>query len=171
MLLRAGLRTQRHDYYGEVKNLFVSNCRLRVDVSGRQYLTGYMRFLACLLLGAMMLSGCAENKSTVWPLDGGPVSQPAAVSRAKTNPAPTPKLIVSPEIILVGKVVRYNSEGRFVVLNFPVGHLPGVDQRLYVYRQGLKVGEVKANGPQLDDNTVADIVAGEAQVGDEVRDK
>jgi len=73
--------------------------------------------------------------------------------------------------MLVGKVVRFNSEGRFVVLNFPIGHLPGVDQRLNVYRQGLKVGEVKVTGPQRDDNTVADIVAGEAQVGDEVRDK
>lgn len=73
--------------------------------------------------------------------------------------------------MLVGKVVRFSSEGRFVVLNFPIGRLPSVDQKLYVYRQGLKVGEVKVTGPQKDDNTVADLVAGETQVGDEVRDK
>jgi hypothetical protein len=40
-----------------------------------------------------------------------------------------------------------------------------------VYRRGLKVGEVKVTGPQRDDNIVADITAGEAAVGDEVRDR
>lgn len=43
-------------------------------------------------------------------------------------------------------------------------------KRLNVYRNGLKVGELKVTGPQRDNNTVADIVAGECQVGDEVRE-
>ena len=128
-----------------------------------------MRFLSGLLLGGIILSGCAKDKATVWPEAGNPSLQPAAVSPASTTS--TPKLIVTPEMMLVGQVVRFSSEGRFVVLNFPIGHLPGGDQRLNVYRQGLKVGEVKVTGPQRDDNTVADVVAGEAQVGDEVRDK
>lgn len=115
-----------------------------------------------------MLSGCAKDKPSVWPSDGSPVPQ-QVVASAITNASP--KLIITPEIMLVGKVVRFSSEGRFVVLNFPIGHLPSVDQRLNVYRQGLKVGEVKVTGPQRDDNTVADIVAGEAQMGDEARDK
>ena len=35
----------------------------------------------------------------------------------------------------------------------------------------LKVGEVKITGPQRDDHIVGDLTTGEAQVGDEVRDK
>lgn len=128
-----------------------------------------MRFLSGLLLTGIILSGCARHKSIVWPSDGNSSPWPAAVSPVVTNTAP--KLIVTPEIMLVGKVARFNSEGRFVVLNFPIGHLPSVDQRLNVYRQGLKVGEVRVTGPQRDDNTVADLVAGEAQAGDEVRDR
>jgi hypothetical protein len=33
----------------------------------------------------------------------------------------------------------------------------------------LKVGEVKVTGPQREDNIVADLAAGEAEVGDEAR--
>ena len=80
-------------------------------------------------------------------------------------------MIVTPETGLAGKVVKVNSGGRFVVLNFPVGHLPAIDQRLNVYRQGLKVGEVKISGPQLEDNVVGDLVSGNAEAGDEVRDQ
>ncbi len=79
-------------------------------------------------------------------------------------------LIVTPETRLLGKVVRVNASGRFVVLNFPIGHLPALEQRLNVYHLGLKVGEVRVTGPQLDDNVVADLVAGNATAGDEVRE-
>ena len=48
--------------------------------------------------------------------------------------------------------------------------MPAVDQRLNVYRHGLKVGEVQVGARQMDDNIVADIVAGEAEKGDVVRD-
>ena len=58
---------------------------------------------------------------------------------------------------------------RCVVLNFPLGRMAVVEQHLGVYRQGQKVGEVKVTGPQREDNIVADLVAGEAQVGDETR--
>ena len=73
--------------------------------------------------------------------------------------------------MLEGKVVKFNPDARFVVLNFPVGHLPALDQHLYLYRNGLKVGEVNVTGPQRDDNIVADILTGDAQDGDEARDK
>ena len=81
------------------------------------------------------------------------------------------RLLVTPENSLTGRVLTYNEAGRFVVLDFPVGKLPGRDQALFVYRQGLKVGEVKITGPERDTNTVADLVSGEAQKGDEVRDQ
>ena len=80
-------------------------------------------------------------------------------------------LIVKPETMLVGRVVRVNPMLRIAVLNFPIGRLPALDQRLGVYRQGLKVAEIRVTGPQRDDNIVGDLVAGEAQAGDEVRDR
>jgi hypothetical protein len=49
--------------------------------------------------------------------------------------------------------------------------MPSVDQRLFIYRRGLKVGEVKITGPQRDHNIVADLSQGEAQAGDEARDR
>ena len=79
--------------------------------------------------------------------------------------------IVTPESGLTGKVMVYNARGRFVVLSFPFGRLPALDTPLFVYRNGLKSGEVKITGPQRDNNIVADLVTGEAQPGDEVRDK
>ena len=76
---------------------------------------------------------------------------------------------MTPDTQLIGKISRVNVDGRFVVMTFPIGHLPRLDQRLNVYRRGLKVGEIHVTGPQLDDNVVGDIGAGEAQAGDEVR--
>jgi hypothetical protein len=106
-----------------------------------------------------------------------PKSQP---QQAKVEPAPTPtpaekspaqKLIVTPETGLVGKVETVNQNARYVVLSFPIGRLPAMEQRLIVYRSGLKVGEVKVTGPQIEDNVVADIVEGDSGPGDEVRDR
>jgi hypothetical protein len=68
-------------------------------------------------------------------------------------------------------VTSYNATGRFVVLGFPVGQMPKMDQTFFLYRAGLKVGEVKITGPQRDNNVIADLITGEAQVGDEVRDQ
>jgi hypothetical protein len=78
-------------------------------------------------------------------------------------------MVVSPDPTLVGKIVTFNSAGRFVVLNFPVGRLPAAGQVLGVYRQGTKIGETRVSGPQLDDNIVGDLTDGQAQAGDEVR--
>jgi hypothetical protein len=91
-----------------------------------------------------------------------PVTRPA--------PAPEPGLIITPDERLTGRVVAYNQPGRFVVLNFPVGRLPALEQRLAVYREGLKVGLLRVTGPQRDDNIVADVVEGTALPGDEARD-
>jgi hypothetical protein len=49
--------------------------------------------------------------------------------------------------------------------------MPKMDQILFLYRAGLKVGEVKITGPQSDNNIVADLTTGDTQAGDEVRDQ
>lgn len=94
-----------------------------------------------------------------------------AVPTSAEPKSSTQKLIVTPENGLVGKVEMVNQNARYVVLSFPIGHLPAMEQRLSVYRNGLKVGEVKVSGPQIEDNVVADIVQGDSGPGDEVRDK
>jgi len=114
-------------------------------------------------MGILMLAGCAHQK-------GGSATE-GNQAQFSTIPRSNRQLIVTPDTALVGKVIKVNTSGRFVVLNFPISHLPALDQRLNVYRLGLKIGEVKVTGPQMDDNVVADLVAGDAQAGDEVRDR
>jgi len=107
--------------------------------------------LLLALSGVVMLAGCASR-------------QPASGLQAS---AP----IVTPANASAGKIASVNPTARFVVITYPVGvSLPAPDQRLNVYRAGLKVAEIKITGPARDLNTVADITAGECQPGDETRD-
>ena len=107
-----------------------------------------------LALGGILLTGCVHTKSKMAP----PANAPATT-------------IVTPDNSLAGKVVSFNSVGRFVVLNFPSRRMPALNQRLFLYRSGLKFAEVKVTGPQNDDNIVADLVSGDARTGDEVREQ
>jgi len=111
-------------------------------------------FLPLLVVALVALCGCASKPKQ------------EAFSQVENG-----RLLVTPENSLTGRVLAYNAAGRFVVLDFPVGKLPAQERTLFVYRQGLKVGEVKITGPERDTNTVADLVSGEAQKGDEVRDQ
>jgi hypothetical protein len=126
-------------------------------------------------LAAVLLTGCAHKRPAAF--EPAPAAShtgtPSAAAAAPAPPAqpPASSLIVTPAAGLTGKVAKYNDAGRFVVLEFPPGRLPSVEQRLFVYRGGLKVGELKVTGPQQDYYIVADVARGEAQPGDEVRDK
>lgn len=67
------------------------------------------------------------------------------------------------------KVASVNGQARFVVLRFPIGTMAAAGDRFSVYRDGLKVGELKISGPQQDNHVVADITAGACLAGDEAR--
>jgi len=108
-----------------------------------------------VLLVAGLVAGCAAHK------------KPAAGAAAPVPVAD--KTVVTPDFSVSGKVVSVNPGLRYVVLNFPASPLPKRAQALFLYRAGLKVAEVKVTGPEAEDNTVADLVAGEARVGDAVR--
>lgn len=109
-----------------------------------------------LMAGFLMAgSGCA--------------SHPAKSAKAAAKVPMASSVIVTPDNSLAGTVVSYDEAGRFVVLSFPLGRMPAVGQTLFLYRGGLKTGEVKVSGPQRDDNIVADLVSGDARPGDEVR--
>jgi len=110
--------------------------------------------LLSLLAAGILLAGCASNR-------------PKPISSASGNS----QKIVTPDTSLAAKVVQYNSTGRYVVLGFPIGQLPKAGQVLFIYRNGLKVAEVKTDTWQRDNYVVADLVTGGAQIGDEVRDQ
>lgn len=127
-----------------------------------------------LLLVSLLGAGCKG----VWPFGKSAEENSArgfsdSVTGTSTNSvaAKPGELIVTPENSVTGKVVRYNDAGRFVVLDFPIAHMPPVDKQMFVYRNGLKVGEIRITGPQRENHTVADLLVGEAQPNDEVRDR
>ncbi|MDQ6630157.1 MAG: hypothetical protein M3Y82_00175 [Verrucomicrobiota bacterium] len=116
-----------------------------------------MRFLL-IILSVGLLAGCRTKSSSAKANH-----KPTAVSSSAKSKA-------TPANGSVGKVSMLNKNGRFVVVTFSAGNVPAADRPLNVYRNGLKVGELKVTGPQREENTVADILKGEAQVNDEVRE-
>ena len=121
--------------------------------------------LAALLIGVMSCTGC------FWRKHKAPPPSVVNVSPKGTNAPAGEKFVITPGEGLTGRVASANATLRFVVLTFPLGQLPANDSLMDVYRNGNKVGEVKITGPQRDENTVADVVSGGAEKGDEVRQK
>ena len=111
-----------------------------------------MHRVVWLLLLAGILIGCATKKKA-----GAPPAKRGA--------------IVTPATGTFGRVVSVNPAGRFVVLSYPVGTLPALEKRLNVFRNGLKVAELKVTGPIRDTHIVADVLTGECQAGDETREE
>lgn len=68
-----------------------------------------------------------------------------------------------------GRVAAINAVARFAVVDYALNPLPPLNMVLGVYRQGVKVGEVRITGPAEHDNIAADILTGDVQIGDEVR--
>ena len=111
---------------------------------------------AFILLSAICLAtGCAKTKNS---------PAPAPVPTHAAEP------IVTPATGSIGRVAMVNKAARFVVLSYALGSEPPTGQKLNVYRNNLKVAELKVTGPQSEGNTVADITTGEIQVDDEVRE-
>ena len=117
------------------------------------------------LVLAAALCGCHHGSSAK--------ARTAAPTSAATKPdgSAANRTIITPDNSLAATVLRVNPVGRFVVLNFPSGRMPRLDQHLFLYRGGLREAEVKVVGPQYDYNIVADLLSGEPQVGDLVRDE
>lgn len=121
-----------------------------------------------MLSAVVILNGCAlfHHRQTA--------PQPSASSGSlfqSVPPAVAIHPIITPDNSLSAKVAAYNATGRFVILTFPVGPMPAIGQTFFLYRNGLKVAEVKITGPQNDNNIVADLLSGTAQPGDEVREQ
>ena len=126
-----------------------------------------MPLLLLILAGA----GCTSTPvgtSTNYPGGQGKVASPKPPARIVAPPK-APPVIVTPGASNSGKITSVNIGARFAVITFSSGQLPALERRVGVFRNGLKVAEIKITGPHRDGNTVGDIVAGECQTGDEVR--
>jgi hypothetical protein len=133
----------------------------------------------------LTLTACASRRergnSQVFPGDPGSDSAAPGKGSSKAPPQPVPPAnsgssasnpggtIVTPATPKVGRVTLVNASARYVIVTFSVGQLPVRDARLNVYRDGLKVAELKITDFVRDINAAADIMAGECRVGDEVR--
>jgi hypothetical protein len=115
--------------------------------------------LLAMLVAALLAPGCSSGKH------GTDSSTRPATSSNRTA------AIVTPDLSLAAKVIVVNSAGHFVILNFPDRQLPKLQRTMYIYHSTVKAAEVLITGPKQEEenNIVADIVAGEPQVGDTVR--
>jgi hypothetical protein len=107
-----------------------------------------MRVEIGLVCAAFLLAGCLHPKP---PAD-------------KPKPQHT---YVTPDLRTVGRVELVNTEGRFVVISFPPGQVPPSGQHWRITHLGANIGRVTISGPQRAIDTVADIVEGTANVGDQ----
>ncbi|HMP82283.1 MAG TPA: hypothetical protein PKA41_06190 [Verrucomicrobiota bacterium] len=100
-----------------------------------------------------------------------PPKSPKETKTSKQSSTEPASPVITPEPVRSGKVMTYNHAGRFVVLNFSLDSVPAIGERVFIYRNELKIGEARITGPRREDNIVADLVAGDAATGDEVRFK
>ena len=125
-----------------------------------------MRFPLVALM-AVLLAGCAGNR--IDPSNPWQTQQSFPGGARPKDPVPT-RPIVTPSNVVTGRIRTVNPNQGYVVISFPIGAVPPAEHRLNVYRDGLKVAELKMTAMQIDFNAVADIAAGECQAGDEVRE-
>jgi hypothetical protein len=113
----------------------------------------------------LLLGGCAREAKRTSPA---PKAAAALTERPVVAATNTPSPVV-PRAEIRGEITSVNVPGRFVVLKFPAGMMPGKGVELAAYRRGERTADLRVTGPQRDLLTVADIVKGDCAVGDEVR--
>jgi hypothetical protein len=128
-----------------------------------------MRLIA-MLCGVLLLGAACQSGPKKAPFESQTTPVPGPAAQKSSGPARKagPETVV-PINPIIGKVVSVNPSLRFVVVDFMTGPLPEQNQKLNVYRNGQKVAEARFSGPFRNSNVAADILAGEVQVGDEVR--
>jgi hypothetical protein len=123
-----------------------------------------IRFSPILLLFVWV--GCATSKDAdTWKTV--PAKQKSAKqAAAAVAPEAPPKTRILP---LNARIISSKADLRFVLIDFTNSRRPALEERLNVYRLGQKVAEVKVSGPFLNTTVAADVLAGEAKYGDEVK--
>ena len=143
-----------------------------------------MRAICISVVCGLILAGCAAHrdapKTAPEKAPRKPVMKTTLAPTPAKSPAPANAAVASPSVTnnnqvitlsgqTVGKVYSVNQVARFVILDYGLSPLPPLEQRLNVYRNGVRVGEIKVTGPVMNGNIAADIVAGEVRKDDQVR--
>jgi len=110
-------------------------------------------------------------RPVVRPQAGAPKGKTGGGVAGQEKPPPAGKYPFVQVESEAGSVVSVNTALRFVVLDFTLKEMPQVDRRLSLYRAGRKVGEVKVTGPAREGKIAADLISGQAAVGDETREE
>jgi len=124
-----------------------------------------VQFAAALLV--LSSTGCIFGKHKQQP----PLPPFVDLTGSPATPATTNTFLVTPDLSTSGQIVSVNKNLHFVVVTFPTGQVPPLGTRMNIFRRGEIVGEIRITDPQRDNNSAADIVLGDAQKGDEVRQK
>ena len=111
-----------------------------------------MRRITILAILLVMGTGCGHSRDEI------------------KKPSPTTKSVMTPINRVSGHVVLVNADLKYVVVDFPTGKLPVPNQRLNVYHEGDKVAEIIISPQSRDSTFAADIVKGEVQPRDIVRE-
>ncbi len=69
-----------------------------------------------------------------------------------------------------GRVASVNERLRFVVVDYSLSPMPKIGQRVYLYRDGAKTGELRIAGPSMGTTIIADLLQGDAKIGDLARE-
>lgn len=120
---------------------------------------GLVAFGLCLSACKSAKKGLAQPEATT----------PENAEKPKPDKGTRERPVIRPADLPLGRVVNVNDVLRFVVIDFPTGRLPALEQRLSVYRVDQKVGEIRISGPYRGTTVAADILAGEAKFGDAVK--
>jgi hypothetical protein len=143
-----------------------------------------MRAISIALVSGLILAGCASPRDTSKaaaqkagrkPVPKVTLAPSPAKSGAPANPPVSSLTVTNKNQVItlsdqtVGKVYSVNQVARFVILDYGLNPLPPLEQRLNVYRNGVRVGELKVTGPVMNGNIAADIMAGEVRRDDQVR--
>jgi hypothetical protein len=123
-----------------------------------------MRLASICLIALLGTLGCSSTREKT--------------SATAGRPAPGGKDAFAGENLTVtpidepnGTIASANTVSRFVVIDFYLSPMPETGEQMNVYRDGSKVGEIRITGPRQFSNIAADLVAGEAKAGDNVRPK
>lgn len=138
-----------------------------------------MRLFLPLALVACLATGCAARKKERSDQDRFVPKAQRGQKRPATRPeeqrgaanAPVEKTTLTVIQSPGGVVASVNRALRFVVLDYSIHPLPALDQRLNLYREGRKVGELKVTGPAQGSTIAADVMSGDAATGDEAREE
>lgn len=137
-----------------------------------------MRACSLWLCSVVLLTGCVfkrhhrddsalKSEATVGAATNAPAGK--AARDTKADQAEPKGLIVTPASALLGRIALVNNESRHVVISFVPGALPAEGEKLAGFRRGLKVAELRVQGPRSDNLVTADILQGDCRVEDEVR--